>query len=96
MRHAQHLLAAAQGFELLADGLCRAASDADVDLVEDQRSRRGLLLFGLGRALSTLTLSASITRLISPPEAISSSGLRGSPGLVEMRYSTVSQPVEVQ
>ena len=37
-----------------------------------------------------------MTRDISPPEAISSRGLRGSPGLVAMRYWTVSQPVEVQ
>ena len=37
-----------------------------------------------------------MTRDISPPEAISSSGLSGSPGLVAMRYSTSSQPEEVQ
>ena len=44
---------------------------------------------------STATFSARRTRESSPPEAISTSGLSGSPGLVEMRYSTSSQPAEV-
>jgi hypothetical protein len=91
MRHAQHLLRAAQHLQLLPDRLRRAAADADVDLIEDQRSRRDQRLLParwLAAPSSTLTFSASITRLISPPEAISSSGFSGSPALVAMRYST--------
>ena len=38
---AEDLLAAAEGLELLADGLGGAAADADVDLVEDQGARGG-------------------------------------------------------
>jgi hypothetical protein len=96
MGHAQNLLAAAEGFELLADGFRGAAADADVDLVEDQRARGGSASSWAWTApSSTLTLRASMTRDISPPEAISR-GLRGSPGLVAMRYSTVSQPEAVQ
>ena len=45
MGDAQDLLAAAQGFELLADGLGGAASDADVDFVEDQCAGGGHFLF---------------------------------------------------
>ena len=42
VRYAQHLLAAAQGLQLLPDGFGRAAADADIDFVEDQGSgRRG-------------------------------------------------------
>ena len=37
---------------------------------------------------STLVFSASITRDNSPPEAISSTGPSGSPGLAEIRYCT--------
>ncbi len=44
---AEDLLGAAKGLELLADGLGGAASDADVDFVEDQRARRGFFP-GLG------------------------------------------------
>ena len=40
---AEDLLGAAEGLELLADGLGGAASDADVDFVEDQGARRGFL-----------------------------------------------------
>ena len=56
----------------------------------------GFFFLVLDEVSSTLTLRASMTRDISPPEAISCRGLRGSPGLVAMRYSTVSQPVAVQ
>ena len=46
---AEDLLRAAEGFELLADGLGGAASDADVDFVEDQGARGGFFLrFGGG------------------------------------------------
>jgi len=38
---AEDLLAAAEGFELLADGLRGASADADVDFVEDQGARVG-------------------------------------------------------
>ena len=41
MGDAENLLAAAEGFELLADGFGGAASDADVDFVEDQSARGG-------------------------------------------------------
>ena len=47
----KNLLAAAEGFELLPDGLRRAAADADVDLVENQGARGGRFLLRLGRAL---------------------------------------------
>ena len=40
-----------------------------------------LALIEFDEPSSTLTFSASITRLISPPEAISSSGFSGSPGV---------------
>ena len=93
---AENLLAARQGLELLAYGFRGAAADADVDFIEDQSARRGVFFLALDEVSSTATLSASITRLISPPEAISWRGLRGSPGLVAMRYSTSSQPEEVQ
>ncbi len=43
MRYTQNLLRAGEGFELLADGLGGAASDADIDFVEDQRTRSRLL-----------------------------------------------------
>ena len=49
MSDAENLLGAAEGFELLADGFGGAASDADVDFVEDQRARRGLLFLDLWR-----------------------------------------------
>ena len=45
---AEDLLGAGESLELLADGFGCAASDADVDFVEDERARRGFL-FGLGR-----------------------------------------------
>ena len=46
---AEDLLSAAKGFEFLADGFGGAASDADVDFVEDERARRGFFLgFGGG------------------------------------------------
>ena len=48
---AENLLAAAEGFELLADGFRGAPADADVDLVEDQGARGGGLGFGLGGTL---------------------------------------------
>ena len=41
---AEDLLALAEGFELLADGFGGAASDTDVDFVEDQRARGGFFL----------------------------------------------------
>ena len=44
MGDAENLLGAAEGLELLADGFGGAASDADVDFVEDQRARGGFLL----------------------------------------------------
>ncbi|MFZ1939837.1 MAG: hypothetical protein WAU67_12115 [Terracidiphilus sp.] len=47
---AENLLRAAKGFELLADGFGGAAADADVDFIEDERARRGLL-FCFGRGL---------------------------------------------
>ena len=50
----------------------------------------------LDEVSSTATFNASITRDISPPEAISCRGFRGSPGLVAMRSSTSSQPCAVQ
>jgi hypothetical protein len=97
---AEDLLGAAEGFELLADGFGGAASDADVDFVEDERARGGFLFdlveFDLEEPSSTATLRARSTRESSPPEAISTSGLSGSPGLVAMRYSTESQPAEDQ
>ena len=46
--YAEDLLAAAEGFQLLADGFGGAASDADVDFVEDQGAGCGVLLVGLG------------------------------------------------
>ncbi len=55
----------------------------------------GSFFLVLAAASSTATLSASMTRDISPPEAISCSGFSGSPGLVAMRYSTSSQPCAV-
>ena len=51
MGDAEDLLAAAEGFELLADGFGGAAADADVDFVEDQGAGGGVFLFGLGGAL---------------------------------------------
>ena len=45
---AQNLLAAAEGFELLADSFRGAPADADVDLVKDQGAGGGSLGFGLG------------------------------------------------
>ena len=92
VRHAQNLLAAAEGFELLADSFSGAASDANVDFVEDQCAWGGVCLRGFEELSSTATLRASMTRDISPPEAISARGLSGSPGLVAMRHSTLSQP----
>jgi hypothetical protein len=58
--------------------------------ISSKTSVRGVadFFFGLAAPSSTLTFRASMTRLISPPEAISCSGLSGSPGLVAMRYST--------
>ena len=43
-----------------------------------------------------MVFSASITRESSPPEAISSTGPSGSPGLAEMRYCTWSKPRALQ
>ena len=40
---AEDLLRAAEGFELVADGFGGAASDADVDFVEDEGARGGFL-----------------------------------------------------
>ena len=40
---AQNLLGAGERLELLADSFGGAASDADVDLIEDQRAGRGFL-----------------------------------------------------
>jgi len=45
--YAQNLLAAAEGFELLATASAAASANADVDLIEDQGARGGGLLFGL-------------------------------------------------
>ena len=96
MRYAQHLLRAAQRLQLLTNGISRAATNADVDFIEDERARRGQFLSWIWTQLSsTATFSASITRDISPPEAISCSGFSGSPGFVAMRYSTSSQPCAV-
>ena len=78
---AEDLLAAAEGFELLADGFGGAAADADVDFVEDEGARGGVLLLGLGGALFDATLRASMTRDISPPEAISCEGLERLAGV---------------
>ena len=47
---AQDLLGAAEGFEFVADGFGGAASDADVDFVEDEGARGGFFL-GFGRRL---------------------------------------------
>ncbi len=44
---------------------------------------------------STLTFSASITRLISPPDAISVSAFSGSPGFVAILHSARSHPYPV-
>ena len=41
---AENLLGAGEGFELLADGLSGAATDADVDFVKDESARRGFFL----------------------------------------------------
>ena len=46
MGYAEHLLATAEGLELVPHRFGRAAADADVDLVEDQRARGGILLPG--------------------------------------------------
>ena len=46
--NAEDLLGAGESFELLADGFSRAASDADVDLVENQGPGGGVGLSGLG------------------------------------------------
>src|ERR1019366_5168885 len=51
MGHAEDLLAAAEGFELLADGFGGAASDADVDFVEDEGAGGWILLVGFGGIL---------------------------------------------
>ena len=53
------------------------------------------LIVGFVAPSSTATLRASMTRDISPPDAISWSGFSGSPGLVAMRYSTASHPCGV-
>ncbi len=87
MGDAEDLLGFGQGLELLADGLGCATADADVDFVEDEGAgERGSAAACPSRwqPSSTVTLRASMTRDISPPEAISSSGLSGSPGLVAM------------
>src|SRR5579862_5180407 len=46
--NAENLLRAAESLELLADGFGGAASDSDIDFVEDQRAGRSLLS-GFGR-----------------------------------------------
>jgi len=51
MRDAQDLLAAAEGFEFLAYRLRSAATNADIDLVEDQGAGRGSRFPGFGRGL---------------------------------------------
>jgi hypothetical protein len=48
MSDAENLLRASESFELLANGFCSAAADADIDFVEDERARRGFLS-GFGR-----------------------------------------------
>lgn len=45
----ENLLAAAEGFELLADGFGGAPADAYVDLIKNKCPGGGSLLFGLGR-----------------------------------------------
>jgi len=73
MRDAQNLLRAAESLQFVADGFGGA-------------SVRGVVFFfDLDEDSSTATLRASSTRESSPPEAISISGLRGSPGLGESR-----------
>ncbi len=95
MRNAQDLLGATERLEFVPNGFGCAASDAYVDFIEDEGAG-SRFLSGLEEFSSTATLRASITRLSSPPEAISTRSLSGSPGLVAIRYSTVSQPEEVQ
>lgn len=47
MRDAEDLLASAERFELVADSFSRAASNADIDFVEDKSARSRLLpVFG--------------------------------------------------
>ena len=70
VRDAENLLAAAQGLQFMSDSFSGAASDADVDFVEDQRARAWDFCW-LGAGSSTATFRASMTRDISPPEAIS-------------------------
>ena len=48
MGDAEDLLAVAEGLELLTDRLRSAATDADVDLIEDQGARRGGSFSGFG------------------------------------------------
>ncbi len=69
--NAEHLLAATKGLELLADGLGSAASNADVDFVEDKVRGVGFIFLVFDEVSSTATLRASMTRDISPPDAIS-------------------------
>ena len=44
VRHAENLLASRESFELLPNGFGRAPADTDVDFVENERTRRRVLL----------------------------------------------------
>jgi len=79
----------------LAYGFGGAASDADVDFVEDQGAGGGVLA-GFGGVFFYGDFEGQHDAGHFAAEAISARGLSGSPGLVEMRHSTVSQPVVVQ
>ena len=56
-------------------------------------ARRGARVPFAGRLLPTTVLSASIRRDVSPPEAMRTSGLSGSPTLGAMRKATRSRPL---
>jgi hypothetical protein len=85
MRDAQHLPLRGNLLHLFADRIGRLAADVRVHLVKNQNGN-----FVLG---ASTVFSASITRAISPDDAMARSGLAGSPGFGANWNSISSKPV---
>ena len=81
VRYAEDLLTTGERLEFLTDGFGGAAPNADIDFIKDEGTRSGVVFLRIWAVLPpTATFRASMTRDISPPEAISCNGLRVLPG----------------